>query len=208
MNVQMISAAVRSKVPSTAVIKTENTTSAVPSLSNDSPSMKVERSARTPKSLKRATTATGSVALRITPSKYPEESPQPLPSQWPKFCALYGISMLNNHPRVKVDTSNPGPARYRQVYFTLLKTCQSMAKADSKIKAGRKICSIRWGSILMRVAKLCPRASFQPSRTAVPIIAPNKRRITVYGTGTFLKSILQREPTPKTTNGASMDATA
>ena len=46
-------------------------TSAVPSLSRLSPSMPIESSAFTPSSLSSATTATGSVAERMHPSRLP-----------------------------------------------------------------------------------------------------------------------------------------
>ena len=106
---------------------TLKTTIAVPSLKSDSPSIRVANLLLTPSSLSRATTATGSVALRIDPKSTASENV--------KLVNCKGYNITNAVINVPIRT--PGTAKSRICPISLLNMCQSALKLLSKISGGK-----------------------------------------------------------------------
>jgi hypothetical protein len=113
--------------PLTKLIKSMKKTIAVPSFNKDYPSTRVLNFTLAPRSFRRATTATGSVAESTQPkaqASYQVKSSSPYPKM-----------LLNMKAIMMAPHKTPGPASRRMLSIDFLKTCQSQLKAKDKQKS-------------------------------------------------------------------------
>ena len=100
-------------------------------------------------------------------------------------------------------------------HFNCSKMCHSMAKADSKMRGGRKMLSIRCASICdisrnafcassSRPSHSPPPSCVLVSSSSPPNAIPSASRITVYGIGTPRKTCMMSAPSASVPHAAKM----
>ena len=114
-----------SAVPIMTAARMINNTIAVASLNRLSPSTRMVRRLGAPRSLKIATTATGSVAETMAPSSRQATKPKPEIASMAK-------------PTAKVEINRPTTASIRIGFMSFSRWRTLMLMADSKISAGKK----------------------------------------------------------------------
>ena len=150
--------------------RSEKTTIAVPSFTSDSPSMMCPKRLLAPTSFSSATTATGSVALRMLPSIRLEPQPQ-----------SYGSVALSSAPTSAVPIRTPGPASHSTCVAHRRKVCHSSENALSKTSAGRNTASIVCGPMSTQMSSESPSAPRSTYECRNPSARPTNRSATVYG---------------------------
>jgi hypothetical protein len=124
--------------PSTMSRTTRNTTIAVPSFRRLSPSIIVESLFDAPNSLRRDTTATGSVAEIIDPNKRAAENGNSSP-EYPRQYYIIKADKI-------IEIRSIGPAIINTCGNSTLNMCQSELNALSKMSAGKNMRSNKCGS--------------------------------------------------------------
>merc|ERR1719201_1180013 len=128
-------------VPPSAILwKSKKSTTAVPSLQTDSPEINMVNLGETPSVLKRATTATGSVAERIDPKAKDIGRSHP-----------YGRMYMATPAVSTVPRTTPGHARIITWPKHLLKMCGLKFIASPKTSTGRKAKKTRCGSMFSHI---------------------------------------------------------
>ncbi len=172
------------------------TTTAVPSLSSDSPSTTVRRDGWPPVSLRMATTATGSVALTMVPKRNTAGQVQ----------SAAKVS-LEKTPVRRVARISPGTARTTTWRRTLRNVCQEMENALSKMSGGRNTKRSRCGLMLAASDTPSPKYPSGPPalsgspddddslwKTTMPMTNPVTRSTDVCGRGTRCMTCSRTEP--------------
>ena len=95
-----------------------------------------------PRLLRRATTATGSVADRMAPKAIDRFQSQ-----------SYGRMYSETHASKKEPRSTPGPARSKHCQNTFIAKCMFILTASENMRPGRNTYRRRWGSILGRIER-------------------------------------------------------
>ena len=154
----------RSAVAEPIIIATKilNRTIAVASLKRLSPSTRIASRLGAPRSLKIATTATGSVADNIAPKS--KHAIKPIPE-----------TAYTAPPTKKLDINNPTTAKNKIGLISAISFLTSIAKLLSKIRAGRKT-KIIISDVSSKLSKLWKRSLIAPICVSCisAVISPSK----------------------------------
>jgi len=183
--------------------KSVNSTIAVPSLKIDSPLMRSVRRGETPIELNIATTATGSVALRMDPKSMETFHGQ-----------LYGRTYLATAAVRNVPMNTPGHARVKHCHLRRDSRLPLMDIASEKIRGGRNVSRKRCGSMRTHMAidwwKIGPKSVISKRSSALyrtPTTKPSTNSAQVYGTDgkTRSRQNMVAQPRVRTMNSRSRE---
>mmetsp|Transcript_45614 Transcript_45614/g.108552 ORF Transcript_45614/g.108552 Transcript_45614/m.108552 type:complete len:225 (-) Transcript_45614:360-1034(-) len=161
-----------------------NSTMAVPSLNKDSPLTNMVRRGLTPRELKMATTATGSVALRMEPKSRAVGQSQP-----------YGNMYLPTTAIIPVPSTTPGPARIMHCQKHLLTRVTFKDMASLNTSGGKKQKSSKCGSARIQRPTLISKVSHDDGCMRA-MIKPSTNNVHVYGRPGTYRSSTKVVPTP------------